>query len=111
MFQKEILAQRLKEERLAHKLTQDQVGQLLGVVKQTVGHWETGLRLPTIDSLVAMADYYNVSLDYLTGRKNDPARTKIKAASSFKYPPLAKEPRSVAENSNASEEKKKDQLY
>lgn len=68
MFQREILAQRLREQRMAHNLKQEDVGNLLGVVKQAVGHWETGFRVTPVESLVFLADYYQVSLDYLVGR-------------------------------------------
>jgi transcriptional regulator with XRE-family HTH domain len=72
MFKQEYFCQRLKEMRMAKKLTLEQLGKELGVAKQTVGHWETGYRLPPFDVTVTVADYFNVSLDYLAGRTNNP---------------------------------------
>jgi transcriptional regulator with XRE-family HTH domain len=72
MFKQEYFCQRLKDMRMAKKLTLEQLGKELGVAKQTVGHWETGYRLPPFDVTVTVADYFNVSLDYLAGRTNNP---------------------------------------
>jgi DNA-binding XRE family transcriptional regulator len=55
-------------------MTLKQIGESLGVAKQTVNHWETGYRLPSLDIAVALADYFDVSLDYLVGRSDDPRR-------------------------------------
>lgn len=37
-------------------------------------YYETGERKPDSDTLQSLADYFNVSLDYLVGRSDDPAR-------------------------------------
>lgn len=44
------------------------VSELCGLEKGTVRRYERGERTPTVDALIALADYYGVSLDYLTGR-------------------------------------------
>ena len=46
------------------------VSELCGLDRGAVRAYERGERLPTMDALVALADYFEVSLDYLTGRKN-----------------------------------------
>jgi len=74
MFLKNIFCQRLRTLRKNSKLTLEQMGETLGVAKQTVGHWETGYRLPPLDVTVAIADFFCVSLDYLVGRSDDPSR-------------------------------------
>lgn len=35
---------------------------------------ESGSKKPGFDSLIALADFYDVSIDYLVGRSDDPAR-------------------------------------
>ena len=59
---------RLKELRKEKKQTQEEIAQVLNVQKQTYQNYELGKRSADIDTLKNLADYYNVSLDYLVGR-------------------------------------------
>ena len=61
---------RLKELRLEHNISQRKLGQILGVVNQTISFWELGTREPDLDTLVLIANYFNVTLDYLVGINN-----------------------------------------
>lgn len=74
VFLKDVFCQRLKELRTKNKLTLEQLGKEIGVAKQTVGHWETGYNIPPLEITIALADYFDVSLDYLVGRSDDPTR-------------------------------------
>lgn len=58
---------KLREERKPIK-SMAVVSELCGLEKGTVRRYERGERTPTVDALIALADYYGVSLDYLTGR-------------------------------------------
>ena len=60
--------------RQAKKLTAEQLGKEFNVSKQTVSRWELGDRLPPLDVATALANYFDVSLDYLTGQSNDPRK-------------------------------------
>lgn len=62
------LARRIKELRKSKKLTQGQLGEIFGSPKQTVWSWENGDAAPTLPLLIQLADYFEVSLDYLVGR-------------------------------------------
>ncbi len=62
---------RLKTLRKKQHLTQDQVGILFSVAPSTVGAYERGTREPTLENLVKMANYFQVSLDYLLGQSDD----------------------------------------
>ena len=53
-------------------LSQKQVAQDLGISQALLSHYEKGIRECGLDFLVRVADYYNVSCDYLLGRTNDP---------------------------------------
>lgn len=74
MYKKEIFCERLKAERLKRKLTQAEVGENFKFPKQYISRWEKGEQEPNISTLVSLADYFNVSLDYLVGRSDEPTR-------------------------------------
>lgn len=50
--------------------TQEEVAKDLNLQKQTFQNYELGKRKPDIETLIKIADYFNVSLDYLCGRQN-----------------------------------------
>lgn len=50
-------------------LSQEELANLLGLTRQAVQKWEAGTSRPDMDNLAALADYFHVSLDYLTGRE------------------------------------------
>lgn len=58
---------RIKEIRRNRNETQQQLGEVIGVVQQSVAAWESGRSLPNIPSLIRMAKHYQVSADYLLG--------------------------------------------
>lgn len=62
--------EKLKELRIEKGLSQRKLGEILGVCNQTVSFWETGSREPDLDALKEIADYFNVSADYLLGRED-----------------------------------------
>ena len=51
-------------------LSQVDFGQRLNVTKQCVSNWENDNVVPSIDMLVKIADFFNVSTDYLLGRES-----------------------------------------
>ena len=59
----------LKELRLEMGLGQEQLAKALSVSKGIISLWEHGLREPTMSSLIAIADFFSVSLDLLVGRE------------------------------------------
>ena len=61
----QLLPSKLKELRKAHGYTQDDVASLLGIVRQTYSHYETGKRTPSPESLFKLAGFYNISVDDL----------------------------------------------
>lgn len=61
----ELLAKKLKELRKAHSYTQDYVAAVLGIVRQTYSHYETGQRTPNTEVLYKLAGLYNISVDDL----------------------------------------------
>ncbi len=57
----------LKTLRLKSNMTQAQLAQKLGLTKSVISAYETGLRLPSYDILIHIAEIYDVSTDYLLG--------------------------------------------
>ena len=64
----------LAELRQDKGLTQKQLGRVLSVSTGTISNYENGVHYPDLEKLVALADYFQVSTDYLLGRENS-ART------------------------------------
>ena len=65
------LGNRLKDLRIENRKTQEQVAKDLGTTKATIGRYELGIRDPKTDILNSLADYFNVTTDYLLGRTNN----------------------------------------
>ena len=65
-----MFATKLRSLRKKAKLTQEELSQKVNVSIDTVRRWEGGDRLPNSDSLRLIADIFDVSVDYLVGRKN-----------------------------------------
>ena len=61
-------AERLRELRREKKVTQSKMADFLGIKLRSYQNYEGGSRRPDYEGLVALADYYEVSLDYLIGR-------------------------------------------
>ena len=62
-----VFGKRLKELRKNAGLTQQQLGDMVGVTKVSVCCYENGTRTPTLDTLIDLADSLNTSLIYLLG--------------------------------------------
>ena len=63
-----MIVDRLKNLRNSRRLSQKDFAQALEVSQQTVASWESGRTEPSNAALTAIADYFNVSADYLLGR-------------------------------------------
>lgn len=72
-MKKPALGLRLLELRQSHNLTQKQLCENLNIGRSTYSYFETGSRLPDIETLVMFANYYDISVDQLLGLSNDPA--------------------------------------
>ncbi|MCL2556784.1 MAG: helix-turn-helix domain-containing protein [Firmicutes bacterium] len=62
-----IFGQRVKELREEKKLTQVELGKLLGLSYQTIGHYENGTTQPTLETLAKMCEIFDVTASYLLG--------------------------------------------
>ena len=69
---KTFFSTRLKALRLEKGLTQQQLGESVGTDKRSVHVWEKGSSAPNIETFCRLADVLDVSLDFLTGRSDNP---------------------------------------
>ena len=69
-------------------LSQEELANLLGVTRQAVQKWEAGTSRPDMDNLVSLAEYFNVSLDYLvTGKETSPPPQPVQTGVNNYYHP------------------------
>jgi transcriptional regulator with XRE-family HTH domain len=64
----DILKHKIKELREAKDQKQQAIAEELGVSQGTYNNWETGKRVPELKTILKIADFYEVTLDYLFGR-------------------------------------------
>lgn len=63
-----MLDQRIRQLRSERGINQKELGDAVGVSKQSVSNWENGNIMPSVDLLIRLADVFGVSTDYLLGR-------------------------------------------
>ncbi len=63
---------RLKELREKRKISQTRLAIELNMSQNSISRYESGVREADYKTLLAIADYFNVSLDYLFGRTDNP---------------------------------------
>ncbi|MBR6778958.1 MAG: helix-turn-helix transcriptional regulator [Clostridia bacterium] len=57
----------LKELRESKNISQRKLGEFFGVANQTISSWEKGINEPDLDTLIKIAEFFEVSTDYLLG--------------------------------------------
>lgn len=78
-----IFPERLSELMFYKELTATQLSEILECESSTISHYLSGLHLPTVETAVTLADYFNVTTDFLFGLDNE-----NKAANFKKCPPF-----------------------
>ena len=63
---------RIKELRLAKGISQQQLADVLHVTQQSVNKYEHDMSIPELDVLIACANYFDVSIDYLVNETDIP---------------------------------------
>src|SRR5690606_375789 len=67
-----MLGNRLRYLRKTLNLTQSELANTLGITRGTYAHYEIGKREPDYETLQKIADFFEVSTDYLLGRTDNP---------------------------------------
>lgn len=65
-------SERLIQLKTERKLLQKEIAKDTGLALRTYQYYESGEREPGLSTLIVLADYFNISLDYLTGRSDNP---------------------------------------
>ncbi|CUH95398.1 hypothetical protein P22_1468 [Propionispora sp. 2/2-37] len=68
--------ERLNYLRKANKLKAEELADIVGVKRRIIFLYEKNESKPSYDVLIALANYFNVSLDYLVGFSDNPRRNK-----------------------------------
>lgn len=66
---KNCFANNLKELRLSNSLTQQELAEKIKSTQRKVSYWESGKIEPDLDNLILLADFFDISIDELIGRK------------------------------------------
>lgn len=69
-------AERLKYLKIKNSLKQNDIANILNSKDRVIIYYEKGERTPLLDKLIVLADFFDVSLDYLVCRTEDPRISK-----------------------------------
>lgn len=67
------LGENIRKLRIERNISQTELANIVGCSDKTISAWENGTRIPRNLTLIKMADYFNISLDFLTGRPSTPS--------------------------------------
>lgn len=68
---------RLKEIRKSNNLNQSEFAKIFNISQQTLSNWEKGITDINLDTLIAISDTFNISIDYILGKKEKNIYTNI----------------------------------
>ena len=68
---------RIRELRIERNMTQLELAMELDIGNTTLQQYETGLHEPNFDMLIKIADYFDVTIDYLIGRTRRPSTPQL----------------------------------
>jgi len=67
----ELFRTRLRQLRKAKNLSQGEISKELNIVQRSYRRYESGETEPTLSTVIKLADFFGVSLDYLAGRTEE----------------------------------------
>ncbi len=70
-FNRALFAERLKELRTEKNMGQNALAKALKLSNASVSYWETGKQVPSAEAVYKIAQFFNVSADFLLGLKED----------------------------------------
>lgn len=75
---------RIKELREEKNISQEILAKETGTSQRNIGRWENEENEPTYKQLIKIADFFNVTIDYLVGREDDFGITQIKSTLTYR---------------------------
>ncbi|XID94390.1 helix-turn-helix domain-containing protein [Paenibacillaceae bacterium WGS1546] len=94
------MGERLRELRLRRKISQEEVAKHIGITRSAYSHYEINNRQPVYDTLIKLAAFFDVSLDYIIGGAQHAAPSDHSVA------PDAREMLSLFQHMNQEQRKK-----
>lgn len=67
-MEKTSFGENLKQLRVAENIGQTKLAETLNISVKTISHWETNYTRPSLEQLIQLADFFDISLDELVGR-------------------------------------------
>ena len=67
-----MFGERLKSIRLHSGITQKEAANIFGITERAYQNYEINKSKPNVSLLISIAEYFDVSIDYLVGRTNNP---------------------------------------
>ena len=100
-----VIGERLRKEREAKGLIQDQVADFLNVKRQTYSAYERCISIPDALTLKKLTEYFGVSADYLLGKSDDPD-----SGTSYETPLILKSQQALLDIMEGLSDEKKERL-
>ncbi|WP_239614285.1 helix-turn-helix domain-containing protein [Cohnella mopanensis] len=94
------MGERLRELRLRRKISQEEVARHIGITRSAYSHYEINNRQPVYDTLIKLAAYFDVSLDFIIGGSQSKAKNELSVT------PDTKEILSLFQHMNHEQRKK-----
>jgi transcriptional regulator with XRE-family HTH domain len=71
------MGERLRELRLRRKISQEEVARHIGITRSAYSHYEINNRQPVYETLIKLAAFFDVSLDYIIGGAQSEAKSEL----------------------------------
>lgn len=71
MMYQEAFPKRLRALREKRRLSRHALSELCGLSRNVIGMYERGEKVPSVDALISLADYFGVPVDHLLGREKN----------------------------------------
>lgn len=97
------IGQRIAEKRKERGLSQEALGESLGVTRQSISKWEGDVTLPEIDKLIAMSRLFGVSVGWLLGEEKETAAETAEQMETAEQPESTEQPETAEEPETAEQ--------